>query len=319
MQNKGTNMRLSREAKKVKKDFENQIKKHGKISDNYVCCPDLEDPLTWWYVIFGLEGYFEGGYYFGKVVCPQDYPARPPYITVLTKNGHFVAGEKVCLSITDYHPESWNPAWTVTHVILGMISFWLGGEETAGSQYYYGKDGMNVYQEKKHACIDFAMKSRESVLNEPKYKDCLEYYSEFIGIKNEIDVPAWKTFKEEAEKLKIAAEEKAKLEAIKAEKRAKWEAERKLKEEEEARKLKEEAEAKAKAEALIRAAERQEAQDKEKVANALKNAYDGIQALFKEQESEDEQKSICALFDEEVIEEPELAPMVMRKVNSTPA
>ena len=148
MQNKGTNMRLSREAKKVKKDFDNQIKKHGKITDNYVCCPDLEDPLTWWYVIFGLEGDFEGGYYFGKVVCPQDYPARPPYITVLTKNGHFVAGEKVCLSITDYHPESWNPAWTVTHVILGMISFWLGGEETAGSQYYYGKDGMNKHQEK---------------------------------------------------------------------------------------------------------------------------------------------------------------------------
>ena len=73
-------MRLSREAKKVKKDFDAQIKKHGRITDNYVCAPDPKNPLIWYFVVFGLDGVYEGGYYFGKVECPNDYPARPPFI-----------------------------------------------------------------------------------------------------------------------------------------------------------------------------------------------------------------------------------------------
>ena len=63
-------MRLSRESKKCKKDQDNQIKKSGKITDNYVCAPDPEDPFTWYFVIFGLADTYEGGYYLGKVVCP---------------------------------------------------------------------------------------------------------------------------------------------------------------------------------------------------------------------------------------------------------
>ena len=293
-------MRLSREAKKVKKDFDAQIKKHGKITDNYVCAPDPEDPLTWYYVVFGLEGDFEGGYYFGKVVCPTDYPARPPYITVLTKNGHFVAGEKVCLSITDYHPESWNPAWTVTHVILGMISFWLGGEETAGSQYYYGNDRVT---QKKNACIKFAMKSRESVLQEAKYQSCLDFYTEYIGIKNEVEVPAWKEFLE-AEKAKKEAAEKAKIEA-----------EKKKKEEEEKKAL-EEAKLKAEAEA-----KKKEEEEKAKVEAALKKATLNLQAIMANQpKEEDEEKDIIALFDDSIEENQKLeTPALMRKTNSTPA
>ena len=54
----------------------------------------------------------------------------------MTENGVFNVNEKVCLSITDYHPESWNPAWTCTHIIIGMISFWIADEYTAGSVYY---------------------------------------------------------------------------------------------------------------------------------------------------------------------------------------
>jgi hypothetical protein len=58
------------------------------------------------------------------------------------------------------------------------------------------------------------MKSRESVLNEPNYKKCLDFYTDFIGIKNEVEVPAWKEFLE-AEKAKKEAEEKARIEAEK--------------------------------------------------------------------------------------------------------
>ena len=30
---------------------------------------------------------------------------------------------RLCLSISDYHPESWNPAWTVETILLGLVSF----------------------------------------------------------------------------------------------------------------------------------------------------------------------------------------------------
>ena len=141
-------MRLSRESKKCKKDFDSQIKKNGKITDNYVCAPDPEDPLTWYFVVFGLADEYEGGYYFGKVVCPTDYPARPPYITIMMNNGAFEPNEKICLSITDYHPESWNPAWTVTHIIMGCISFWMQDEETSGSLYEFEKNDRSYHRKK---------------------------------------------------------------------------------------------------------------------------------------------------------------------------
>ena len=164
MQNKNTNLRLQRESKKIKKDFDNQIKKHGKITDNYVCAPDPENPLIWWFVVFGLEGDYTGGYYFGKVECPPEYPAKPPYITIKTDNGCFRPNDKICLSITDYHPESWNPAWTVTHIIVGCISFWLQDEKTAGSLYRYEGDGTKEYHRQRSAWL-----SRESVMKEPKF------------------------------------------------------------------------------------------------------------------------------------------------------
>jgi len=114
--NKGT-LRLQREAKMAKKDIDTQIKKNGKITDNFICIPDPEDMYTWWYVIFGLEGEYKGGYYIGKVVCPDTYPKQAPRIDILTDNGHFITEQQgqpgICLSISNHHPESWNPAWKV--------------------------------------------------------------------------------------------------------------------------------------------------------------------------------------------------------------
>ena len=100
----------------AKKDIDTQIKKHGKMIDNFICLPDPENPLHWYYVIFGLEMQgFEGGYYLGKVECPEDYPAKAPKIMMITENGRFFLNndEGICMSISALHPESWNPAWKV--------------------------------------------------------------------------------------------------------------------------------------------------------------------------------------------------------------
>ena len=40
------------------------------------------DVYTWYYVVFGLKepSEYDGGFYFGKVTCPPDYPAKAPNI-----------------------------------------------------------------------------------------------------------------------------------------------------------------------------------------------------------------------------------------------
>lgn len=40
---------------------------------------------------------------------------------------------RLCLSISDYHPKSWNPAWSVSTILTGLLSFMVGDETTAGS------------------------------------------------------------------------------------------------------------------------------------------------------------------------------------------
>ena len=81
MQKRGNagQMRLNREAKMAKKDIEAQIKKSGTITDNFICLPDPDDVYSWYYIIFGFEeAAFKGGYYMGKVKCPDNYPANAP-------------------------------------------------------------------------------------------------------------------------------------------------------------------------------------------------------------------------------------------------
>ena len=90
MKNQGL-LRLTREAKMAKRDIEAQIKKSGKLSDNFICLPDPEDVYTWYYVVFGLNepASYEGGFYLGKVTCPKEYPAKAPNIKIITENGRF--------------------------------------------------------------------------------------------------------------------------------------------------------------------------------------------------------------------------------------
>lgn len=40
---------------------------------------------------------------------------------------------RLCLSISDYHPKTWNPAWSVSTILTGLLSFMCGDESTAGS------------------------------------------------------------------------------------------------------------------------------------------------------------------------------------------
>ena len=50
-----------------------------------------------------------------------------------TENGRFSINQRICLSISDYHPETWNPVWPVKSIIIGLVSFFVSEDETVGS------------------------------------------------------------------------------------------------------------------------------------------------------------------------------------------
>jgi len=45
----------------------------------------------------------------------------------------FATNTRLCLSISDFHPESWNPAWSVGTILIGLQSFMTDTEITSGA------------------------------------------------------------------------------------------------------------------------------------------------------------------------------------------
>jgi ubiquitin-conjugating enzyme E2 J2 len=50
-----------------------------------------------------------------------------------TPNGRFQPNMRICTNFSDYHPELWIPSWTVSTIIVGLISFMNSDEITAGA------------------------------------------------------------------------------------------------------------------------------------------------------------------------------------------
>ncbi|KAL3244222.1 hypothetical protein MRX96_018849 [Rhipicephalus microplus] len=64
--------------------------------------------LEWHYVVRGPENTpYEDGIYHGKLMFPAD--------------------------ISDFHPDSWNPAWSVATILTGLLSFMVEKNPTLGS------------------------------------------------------------------------------------------------------------------------------------------------------------------------------------------
>mmetsp|Transcript_34785 Transcript_34785/g.76713 ORF Transcript_34785/g.76713 Transcript_34785/m.76713 type:complete len:174 (+) Transcript_34785:127-648(+) len=102
--------------------------------ENIQAAPKETNILEWHYVIEGPKGScFEGGFYHGTVVFPPEYPYKPPSIQMLTPNGRFKPSTRLCLSMSDFHPESWNPMWSVGTILMGLYSFMQEESPTYGS------------------------------------------------------------------------------------------------------------------------------------------------------------------------------------------
>ncbi|TMW42083.1 hypothetical protein DOY81_012837, partial [Sarcophaga bullata] len=90
--------------------------------------------LEWHYVVKGPEDSpYYGGYYHGTLLFPREFPFKPPSIYMLTPNGRFKTNTRLCLSISDFHPDTWNPTWCVGTILTGLLSFMLESTATLGS------------------------------------------------------------------------------------------------------------------------------------------------------------------------------------------
>lgn len=58
---------------------------------------------------------------------------KPPSIQMYTPNGRFKVNTRLCLSMSDFHPETWNPMWSVGTILMGLYSFMLEDSATYGS------------------------------------------------------------------------------------------------------------------------------------------------------------------------------------------
>lgn len=115
--------RLKREYEMIQKD----------PVPNSVACPDPQNWLHWHFIVYGLDKPYTNGIYHCELRFPMDYPMAPPSIIMHTPSGRFDPGQRICTSMSDYHPESWSPIWSVSTIITGFISFMQSDEHAAGT------------------------------------------------------------------------------------------------------------------------------------------------------------------------------------------
>lgn len=102
-----------------------------------VAMPNETNILEWHYVLEGPtddpNSPYKGGIYHGKLIFPKEYPYKPPGVIMLTPNGRFKPNRRLCLSMSDFHPETWNPMWSISTILMGLYSFMLDDKPTTGS------------------------------------------------------------------------------------------------------------------------------------------------------------------------------------------
>ena len=110
------------------------LKKEPMKDPTITVAPNESNILEMHYVLEGSPGTpYEGGVYHGKLIFPKEYPLKPPGVMMLTPSGRFQPNRRLCLSMSDFHPESWNPMWSISTILRGLYSFMVETNPTLGS------------------------------------------------------------------------------------------------------------------------------------------------------------------------------------------
>lgn len=130
--------------KRLQKEYSNLVKS----SKNQVYAKPLESNIFIWnYILLGNQEPYTNGYYHGTLTFPSEYPMKPPSIKMITPNGRFETNTPICMSMSDFHPETWNPSWSIESILHGLYSFMLEDVITTG-----GID--NTVEQRKRLAIE---------------------------------------------------------------------------------------------------------------------------------------------------------------------
>ncbi|RUP48305.1 UBC-like protein [Jimgerdemannia flammicorona] len=137
----------NRKSPAVKRILQEALELQKDPSIEYFARPLEDNIFEWHFTVRGPSGTeFDGGRYHGRILLPNEYPFKPPELMFLTTfltgwarltmtlpsvsptsllqpNGRFELNKKICLSITGYHPEFWQPAWGIRTVMVGIMGF----------------------------------------------------------------------------------------------------------------------------------------------------------------------------------------------------
>ncbi|GMH62394.1 hypothetical protein TL16_g03463 [Triparma laevis f. inornata] len=67
--------------------------------------PDPDNILSWHFLLRIPSPPYTNGVYWGQLKFPNTYPLKPPSVIVHTPSGRFKPSRRLCLSMSDYHPE----------------------------------------------------------------------------------------------------------------------------------------------------------------------------------------------------------------------
>ncbi|KAI9859311.1 MAG: hypothetical protein M1824_003825 [Vezdaea acicularis] len=83
--------------------------------------PLPQNLFVWHFTIAGPPNTaFHDGLYHGTIHLPPTYPLRPPSFRFLTPSGRFEVNRDICLSISGFHEEAWQPAWGIRTALLAI-------------------------------------------------------------------------------------------------------------------------------------------------------------------------------------------------------
>ncbi|KAI3459219.1 hypothetical protein Pfo_015882 [Paulownia fortunei] len=137
-------------------------------SDDFMSLPLEENIFEWQFAIRGpRDSEFEGGIYHGRIQLPAEYPFKPPSFMLLTPNGRFETQTKICLSISNHHPEHWQPSWSVRTALVALIAFMPTSPNGAlGSLDYTKEERQALAVKSREAAPTFGSAERQKLIDE---------------------------------------------------------------------------------------------------------------------------------------------------------
>ncbi|GMY27904.1 ubiquitin-conjugating enzyme E2 32 [Fagus crenata] len=137
-------------------------------SDDFMSLPLEENIFEWQFAIRGPQDTeFEGGIYHGRIQLPSEYPFKPPSFMLLTPNGRFETQTKICLSISNHHPEHWQPSWSVRTALVALIAFMPTNPNGAlGSLDYKKEERRTLAIKSRETPPKFGTPERQKLIDE---------------------------------------------------------------------------------------------------------------------------------------------------------